>query len=151
LIMSRELLDDTIDRVAHDLTVPASNAPISAGVRTRMADVRPWRLPAVVAVAVVISAGIAGLLWSRAPRQIREAETSRLLSAVRPTGAAPLAAVVEPVATLVRPREADARAMVDVAPLMVAPLSLDAIDEVEPLRVDALQIADIPGEIKEQR
>lgn len=152
--MSGELLDETIDRVAEQMTMPPANSMFSVDVRQALgAPARSAFTPALVGAAAAIVAVAIGLpLWQSDPRPGDSPEgTRRTLDsqAVAPIASLPRAArrAMGKVPSAVVPQT-----LLEVAPLNVEPLHVEAILEVEPLDVKDIVISDmVGGEMKEPR
>jgi hypothetical protein len=163
--MTDDTLDDTIDRVAGEMTAGAADPTLTARVRERIHQRRPaWVTPALAAASVVGAVGITIVLWPQ--NELREAAASELVaSAVAPIVALPGTVPTELTrpqdlegGTLVPPRPpppivapASPIVAVDETPLAVAalvvpPLVMPEMMEIEPLHIASLQIAEIEHE-----
>jgi hypothetical protein len=150
--VTHETVDDTLDRVAGEMTAVAGNPMLSARVRERMhRRVRPWLPPALVAASV---AGVVALsvLLSHPDGRSAGVEVHEL-SGRALTPLAPFAVAVPQPDLSTHFPVAPAAAIVSVdetplavAALVIAPLAMPAVAEIEPLRVASLQIADIEFE-----
>ena len=152
MIMNREWLDDTIDRIAQDMTMPAPRVAFRFDVRRAVSERARSTARIVVLAAATASVALAVLLatWPSSAPAGRDTSMSTLASrTLAPVSVFP---VVERESVAVVRRAAPPRASMSVAPLSVEPLAIDEMTEVEPLAVKDIAIVDIPnGEPKEYR
>ena len=152
--MTREQLDDTIDRVARQLTLSPADLTLSAAVRHAFAPsptsvLNSAGLQVAAAVVVFVVAFAAWQLPGNRAGEIREAATALESRTLAPV--ARLATAVDRKTPIVRAVVAP-RMPLEVAPLSIAPLSVEAIRELEPLRVEDITVSEIQnGEIKEHK
>lgn len=151
--MTHETIDETLDRVAGEMTAVAGDPTLPARVRERMhRHPRPWLVPALIAASVA-GAAVLSVVVTRPDGQSAGAEvhevSGRALAPVAPLAAAvpqpdlsPAHFPVAPAAAIVSVDETP----LAVAALVIAPLAMPEVAEIEPLRVASLQIADIEFE-----
>ena len=153
--MQREFLDETIDRVARDLTTVSADDAFGARVRQRLSAPRhrPWRV--LVAVGVASAAAVVTItaaLWTSPERVPATAHHVVLpLEARGIATIAPLAATVHRPTVRVEAMVAAAEHL-SVEPIAIEPLPVEAPVQIDPLYVGDLQVPAIEIEdIKEQR
>jgi hypothetical protein len=158
-MMQREPLDETIDRVAREVTMLSPTSALPGFVRARLRHPADplWRRPLVAVsaiAAVILTLTIARTLDSHdiAPETLTVPQ--RLDS--RPVALlAPLAARLAPTElALPEPsREGGiVRTALEVPPLTLEPLSLETLAELPPLQIESIHIPDIDSsETKEPR
>ena len=151
--MTHETIDETLDRVAGEMTAVAGNPMLSARMRERMhRRARPWLLPALVAGSVAGVVALSVVLshpdGRSAGAEVHEV-SGRALAPVAPFAAAvpqpdlsPTRFPVAPAATIVSVDETP----LAVTALVIAPLAMPEVAEIEPLRVASLEIDDIEFE-----
>jgi hypothetical protein len=151
--MTHETVDDTLDRVAGEMTAVADNPMLSTRVRERMhRRARPWLLPALVAGSVAgvvaLSVVLSHLDGQSAGAEVHEvsgrtlAPVAPLAVSVPPADLSWTHSLAVPSAAIVSVDETP----LAVAALVIAPLAMPEVAEIEPLRVASLQIADIEFE-----
>lgn len=153
-MMRDELLDDTINRVASDMTAGGSNAMLSAVVRRRIVERRRWPsavAPLALATAVAVMTTVV-TQWLASP-PARDGRQSEL-----PSIEARWLAPIVPLAAGVAPSPLTERVVsrptppLGIAPLSIAPLTIAILRDVEPVRMDDIRIAEMPTmELKEPR
>lgn len=90
--MNRETLDETIDRVAGEMSAVTANPTLTAQVCARMdARRRPWLMPSLAAASVAAVVVSATVLWPRSDRSVPPAPPGRELAADAVAPNAPLA------------------------------------------------------------
>lgn len=151
--MTDETLDETLDRIAGEMTAVAADPSLASRVRQQMRQrYRPWLMPTLVTASM---AGVLALslIVTRPAWQGGEPE-ARALSGRALAPLTPLAVAV-PRSDVSRRPVAAARpspiAWLDEAPLAVAalivpPLAMPEAGEIAPLHVESLQIAEIEFE-----
>lgn len=157
-----ETLDETIDRVAGEMSAVADDPGLTARVRERMnGRRRVWLMPTLAAASVAGIVVIAAALWPRAEPIPAPPRTSHELAA---NVAAPTVERVTSPAleggTLVPSQPAMVDADVEpvepaplaIAELTIAPLAMPDVAEIAPLQVENLEIAGMEFEpLKESR
>jgi hypothetical protein len=148
MTMNREYLDETIDRVAREMTMAGTVAFALDGWQSRQGSRQSGRSLVVLtaAAAGVVMAGLLSMWQDMPPADVRaHTLASRALAPVSALPAAPRQAIdAAPTPRL--------RVSLAVAPLSIEPLSIGAMADVEPLNVKDMAIADIPsGDEKEHR
>jgi hypothetical protein len=157
-MMQRETLDDTIDRVARDLTAtPADHRFDARAAAWRARDAasnRSWKPASVVAAALTaVLLALATINRDAKPAASPAALASRALAitsgyASSPTPSGPgVQGQAAPAArrAVVDTRRADAA----VPALVIEPLVVEAV-ELAPLRMEGLQISDIDPEVTKE-
>ena len=150
--MNHEWIDETIDRVAGEMTMSRATVTFSLDVREAAYTRARFGRGVLVLTAVAASLVIAGTLsiWQSA-RTADVSGTVPLLSSrtLAPVSPMPLAARHR---IVVAAKEATSAVSLAVEPLSVEALSIDAMSDVAPLSVKDIAIADIPGgDTKEYR
>jgi hypothetical protein len=145
--MQSEWLDETIDRVARELTTPAHDRALSTNVRERITRPRRVALAPLLACGAVVAGLVTSLMIWTSIRSEPAAAAQAVLSSRPLAPVAPLRGVASR-GVVSRPSTTPQPPATEVAPLEIHVLQLDAIEEAAPLRVDDIRIADMDSDMK---
>lgn len=150
--MNREPLDDTIDRVAREMTIVTRRA-IGVGLRDRIREQRQPRFALVLAgaAAAVVATVVIVSWWTTAPASRPLTHAVAIVDSGRVAPLVPSPHAVErSLSVIAAVPVGEAVRSVDVPPLRIEPLGLEAIADVAPLSVDDILVSEIDGDPREE-